>query len=117
MEGVPLSKKGQRQSERLADRFADVSIRAIYSSPLRWARETAVILANPLGIAIETAPYLTEFDVGAWTGLIFYVLQGDPLWERLNMFRSGTRTPGGKSDVPPGFSSSGSESFRTRLLT
>lgn len=97
MEGVPLSKEGQRQSERLADRFADVPIRAIYSSPLQRARETAVILANRLGIAIEIVPYLTEFDVGAWTGLTFDALQGDPLWERFNMFRSGTRAPGGES--------------------
>lgn len=64
-----LSERGRRESERLADRLAQLSIAALYASPLRRARETAEIVAQRLDIAVVEHADLMERDVGAMTGL------------------------------------------------
>ena len=64
-----LSELGQRQRELLAERLLDFSIDALYSSPLRRARETAEGAAERLGLDIVERPALMERDVGDATGL------------------------------------------------
>lgn len=64
-----LSERGRRESERLADRLAQLSIAALYASPLRRARETADIAAQGLRLEIFARDDLMERDVGAMTGL------------------------------------------------
>ncbi|MBW2500246.1 MAG: histidine phosphatase family protein [Deltaproteobacteria bacterium] len=63
----------------------------IVSSDLRRARETAGILADSLGLAIETDARLRELDVGAWTGLTRSEIEARDL-ERLTAFESGEPT-------------------------
>jgi broad specificity phosphatase PhoE len=46
-----------------------VPLGAIYSSDLRRAYETAVIIAEPKGLPVTPLPELREIDVGSWTGL------------------------------------------------
>jgi broad specificity phosphatase PhoE len=41
----------------------------IFTSPLRRARETAEIVAEPHGLAPEPVPHLIECDVGNWEGM------------------------------------------------
>ena len=44
--GVHLNEKGQKQAEALGQALSDVPIKAIYSSPLERAMETATPIAN-----------------------------------------------------------------------
>jgi probable phosphoglycerate mutase len=64
-----LSERGRRESERLAGRLAQLSIAALYASPLRRAYETAETVGQRLGIEIFARDELMERDVGAMAGL------------------------------------------------
>ena len=65
----PLNARGREQARALAETLAADSISAVYSSPLRRALETAEIVAQRLGVAVETVEGLREVDVGEWQGL------------------------------------------------
>ncbi len=65
----PLNETGRRQARELAKRLAGERLDAVYSSPLRRARETADIVAERLGLAVEVDEGLCEVDVGSWSGL------------------------------------------------
>lgn len=65
---VPLSETGRRQARRLASRFRDVPIDAIYASPLDRSRRTAEIVAEPHGLAVVTRDELRERSCGDMEG-------------------------------------------------
>ncbi len=65
----PLNERGREQALALAARLASESVAAVYTSPLRRARETAEIVAERLGHSIEAVEALREVDVGSWAGL------------------------------------------------
>src|SRR5262245_37976304 len=52
----PLSAEGRLQAERLAAWLTDDKIDAVYTSPLRRARETAEPLAGALGLRARVEP-------------------------------------------------------------
>lgn len=58
----PLSASGREQAERLAQWLAPERVEAVYTSPLRRARETAAALAEPRGLAPHVDPGLVELD-------------------------------------------------------
>ena len=62
-----LNDFGREQAGRLARELADVDV--VYSSDLARARETAEILAEPLGLEVRFDPRLRERSFGAWEGL------------------------------------------------
>ncbi len=64
----PLCELGRRQAERVRDVLADQPLRAVVSSPLRRARETAEIIAEPHGLEVRTVDALREVNVGKWEG-------------------------------------------------
>ena len=66
---VPLSPAGEAQILALARRLAGVKLEAIYSSDLRRTRESARILAEPLGLIPVELSELREFAMGRWEGL------------------------------------------------
>lgn len=57
-----LSATGRAQAERLARWLASERIDAIYSSPQRRARETAMPLAASRGVSVEIEPGVVELD-------------------------------------------------------
>jgi broad specificity phosphatase PhoE len=65
----PLTPLGREQAERLADDLADAPLEAVYTSPLRRARETAEVVALRHGLDPITVADLREIDVGGWAGL------------------------------------------------
>jgi probable phosphoglycerate mutase len=65
----PLNGTGCEQARALAEKLRDVPFDAVYSSDLRRAHETAVIVADPHGVPVVTDPGLREIDVGSWSGL------------------------------------------------
>ncbi len=63
----PLNDDGRRQAKELAGEVDAVD--AVYSSDLARAKETAEIVAERLGLPVETDPRLREVDLGDWSGL------------------------------------------------
>jgi phosphoserine phosphatase len=64
-----LSPLGKAQAARLSRALAAVPLAAVYSSPLSWARDTALAVAAPHGLAVVTIDDLREIGLGAWEGL------------------------------------------------
>jgi broad specificity phosphatase PhoE len=65
---VPLTALGCRQAEAAARALAHEPITAIYSSPLRRARETAEPVAQALGLSVTLIPELVERKRGELEG-------------------------------------------------
>lgn len=63
-----LTATGRRQAERTAAHFQHQRIDAIYSSPLKRARETAEIIALRLTMPISIVEQFREVNVGALDG-------------------------------------------------
>jgi broad specificity phosphatase PhoE len=61
-----LSESGLRQAAAVASALATAKIDAIYSSPLRRARQTAEAIASPHALSVAELPRLHEIDVGQW---------------------------------------------------
>jgi probable phosphoglycerate mutase len=97
--GWRLNANGRRQAERLAGRLANRPIRAIYTSPLERANETAQIVAAPHALTPQTEVAFGEVRFGEWEGLTMDELGRIELWHRYNRFRGGTRPPGGETMI------------------
>ena len=61
-----ITDNGYRQIAALRDRFADVSIDAVYSSDLFRTMTTARALFVPKGLPLVTRPDLREISMGQW---------------------------------------------------
>ena len=95
--GICLNEKGQLQAQRLADRFKNMTLNAIYSSPLERALETATELARSMKLEVRKSEAVNEINFGEWTGKSFEWLSGDERWRHFNRQRSLTPIPGGES--------------------
>ena len=98
---VPLNDAGLAQSRRLGAYLAGTNsrIRAIYSSDLKRAMQTAQAIADALDLEVRPDPRLREMDLGDWQGL---TLQEAETWdaERYAAYRAdwyNTPPPGGES--------------------
>jgi glucosyl-3-phosphoglycerate phosphatase len=65
----PFSPLGEEQARDAAGRLRAGDFSRVVSSTLRRARQTAEILAEALGLAVDVDPDLQEIDVGDWEGL------------------------------------------------
>ncbi len=66
---VPLSSFGIAQAERLSKRLGPQQFAAVYSSDMRRAVETALLLSAPLGLSVQQVPELREIQFSGWGGL------------------------------------------------
>ncbi len=94
--GPGLSAAGHRQAARLADALAHEPIGRLITSPLRRARETALPLAERLGLEAGIADALRDIDYGAWTDRTAESLHECPDWRRFHGFCSGQLIPEGE---------------------
>ena len=76
----PLTARGRRQAEAVADELAKVRFDRVVSSDLSRTRDTAEVIARRQGIPVETVPDLREIDVGEQTGKEFDEIAGLPQW-------------------------------------
>jgi 2,3-bisphosphoglycerate-dependent phosphoglycerate mutase len=67
----PLNDTGREQARALARELAADPPSAVYASDLARSRETAVIVAAALGLAVTADARLREVDVGEWSGLLW----------------------------------------------
>src|SRR5918994_5304372 len=65
----PLTERGCEQAEQLAEELVEPPLDAVYTSPLRRARETADVVAARHGLEAIVVAELREIDVGGWAGL------------------------------------------------
>lgn len=96
---IELNEKGRKQAERLALTLKDETLAAIYSSPLRRARETAGEIAHFHGLEVVTDDDLKEVDAGELDGLTYKEMierYGDFLKEWIKNDPS-LKMPGGES--------------------
>lgn len=97
---VPLDQGGWDDAWAAARLLDGIGLEAVYTSPLRRARDTARIVADAAGIDhVVDLPGLTNLDYGEWEGLT--TEEADAL--DADAFRGyqhctpGTRCPGGES--------------------
>lgn len=95
--GVHLNQEGVDQAATLAERLSDVSLAAIYSSPLARTMETAQPLARARGLTVQIRQRLGEAQFGDWTGRSLEELKDEDLWPIIQVYPGGARFPGGES--------------------
>jgi probable phosphomutase (TIGR03848 family) len=95
--GVHLNDTGKAQAQALADKLASAPIKAIYSSPLERAMETAQPLASALSQEINIRPGLLETDIGEWAGQTLKSLRRLKVWRTVQNAPSLFRFPDGES--------------------
>jgi probable phosphomutase (TIGR03848 family) len=95
--GIHLNENGRAVTKSLADRLSNIPIRAIYSSPLERAMETAELIAQPHKIEITPREGLIEIDIGEWQGLRLSNLKRSRSWRSVLNSPSRFRFPGGES--------------------
>jgi probable phosphoglycerate mutase len=95
--GVHLNEKGQEQAQALAEAMKDVSLKAVYSSPLERAMETAVPIAGSHKLKIIQEPDLMDTDIGKWQGKSWKVLGLTKVWKIVQRSPSRFRFPEGES--------------------
>ena len=95
--GVHLNERGQEQAQALADALKNVPIKAIYSSPLERAMETASPIAEVHNLTIIQEPGLIESFVGKWQGRSWKALRLTKAWKIVQRSPSRFRFPEGES--------------------
>lgn len=95
--GVHLNDKGRRQALETAETLKDSPIKAVYSSPLERAMETAQPLAIRLGLSIQIVPELAEIDFGSWQGKTTRQMHRMKMWKKVVEQPSQVQFPGGES--------------------
>lgn len=95
--GIHLNEKGQAQAQALAEKLVGVPIKAIYSSPLERAMETACPIAAALHLEIIPCDGLMEINFGKWQGRTLKSLQRLKIWKTVQNFPSLMHFPDGES--------------------
>jgi broad specificity phosphatase PhoE len=95
---VPLNDRGREQARALAAAAASEGPRALWSSQLSRARETAAIAGAELGLEVRTDERLAESNRGAWEGrLLDDVRREEPeLWAAWRRAGADFRFPDGE---------------------
>jgi broad specificity phosphatase PhoE len=97
---VPLDEQGWADARAAAASLAEVGLAAVYTSPLRRARDTARTIADGAGIAtINDEDRLNNLEYGAWTALTSNEAENyDPVaFVRYQAFDEGAECPGGEN--------------------
>lgn len=94
---VHLNERGQKQAAELAEALKQLPLKAVYSSPLERARETAAPLAAALGLEVIIRPGLIETMIGDWAGQELKTLSKLPEWKHVQHNPSRFRFPNGES--------------------
>jgi probable phosphoglycerate mutase len=94
---VHLNERGQSQAQALGDALKDVPIKAIYSSPLERAIETATPIATARGLEVQIEAGLIETNVGKWQGRSLASLRLQKAWRVVQGAPSRAQFPEGET--------------------
>ena len=94
---VHLNERGQSQAQALADALKEVPIKAIYSSPLERAVETATPIGAARSLEIQIEAGLLETNVGKWQGRSLAALRLQKHWKVVQNAPSRAQFPEGET--------------------
>lgn len=96
---TPLNDRGREQARELAERVAGLEVKAVWTSQLARAAETARIVGDALGIEPRVDERLAESRRGSWEGrALDEIEQAEPeAWAAWQRGGAGFRFPGGES--------------------
>lgn len=94
--GVHLNDTGRAQAQTLAERLKNVPFKAIYSSPMERAIETAEPLGKVKALPVEIHPGLYETEIGEWMDKSVKQLARTKPWKMVSAAPSRFRFPGGE---------------------
>jgi probable phosphoglycerate mutase len=97
--GIHLNEKGLKQAQALGEALAPVPIKAIYSSPLERALETAEPIATSHKLQIQQETGLMDANVGNWQGKSIKTLRLTNAWKIVQHAPSRFTFPEGESFV------------------
>jgi broad specificity phosphatase PhoE len=94
-----LNEVGRAQALSIRDQLKNVPFTAIYSSDLLRSRQTAELIAKPLGLPVTLEPRLREMNLGSWEGMLSDDIQAQFPQELLMRAQDplNTRAPQGES--------------------
>ncbi len=95
--GVHLNDRGRSQARRLAAELAEWPVKAVISSPLERAQETAEPIARIHNLPAAVNEGLIEIDYGTWQGKSITQLRRLKLWKQVQEHPSTFRFPEGES--------------------
>ena len=94
---APLDDAGREQARGAAERLANVSLAAVYASPLPRTFETAEAVAAPHRLEVRTDEGLLEVEYGDWTDRPLKPLTRTKRWPVIQARPSLVTFPGGES--------------------
>jgi len=94
-----LTDIGRAQALAVREQLKGAHYSAIYSSDLLRSRQTAELLAEPLGLTVTVEPRLREMNFGAWEGMLLDEIKAQYPGELAERERnpSRARAPNGES--------------------
>lgn len=97
IKGVYLNERGRQQAQDLAEALSEVTLKAVYSSPLERAVETAQPLLEGRKLELQLRPALMDNDIGKWQGRTLKSVARNKSWRLVQMAPSRFKFPGGES--------------------
>lgn len=96
---VELSPRGLEQAILLRERLRKENIKAIYTSDLKRARDTANIIAQAHGLMVNELYSFRELNFGLWEGLTYQEIASryPEEWKKWLAAPGNIRVPGGES--------------------
>jgi probable phosphoglycerate mutase len=94
---VHLNEKGQAQAQALARQLAAAPIKALYSSPLERAMETALPVARARQLRVRKIDQVGEVRYGDWTGKSLKALARTKLWSTVQRYPAIMAFPNGET--------------------
>ena len=95
--GIHLNEEGRGQAQKAADYLSAFPIKAIYSSPIERAFETAEIISRKSALVVTPVDFLREIHFGDLQGLGEKELMDHSLWKRFNSHPAEVNFPNGES--------------------
>jgi|WetSurMetagenome_2_1015567.scaffolds.fasta_scaffold593724_1 broad specificity phosphatase PhoE len=96
--GIHLNEEGREQAQKAADYLGNFPIKAVYSSPMERACETAAPLAKKLNLEVIPLEFLREINFGDFQGKGEELLS-NPIWQKFSKQPGDVRFPNGESVV------------------
>jgi len=95
--GIHLNETGRQQARAVADKLTGAPVKAVYSSPLERAIETATPIAEALNLEVTLRPNLVEMDFGEWQNKKLKGLSRLKAWKVVQGAPARMRFPQGES--------------------
>ncbi len=93
---IPLNAAGRQEAMAVAAYLSDVSIDAVFASPVRRAAETASLIVRGKKVRVQPAPEMAEIEYGRWVGKTFQEVTSDKNYQIYHTRPGHAQAPGGE---------------------